>query len=112
MITFENCSLKNLDCFSSSHPLQEIILQDTVVEDGRAIGRLQELKSLTLNGASIHNLEVVAHSSSLETLKGSFQQFSLLKELFHQAIDFFTIIGEMTDEEEDVWHQYLDVQRV
>jgi len=112
VMKFENCYLKNVDCFTSSHLLREIILHDTVLEDGGAIGQLKNLRSIELNGATIGNLEVIANSSSLKVFTGSFEQFRILKDLFHRTIDFSTIIGEMTDEEDQVWHQYLDTQKI
>ncbi|AVK84489.1 SMI1/KNR4 family protein [Lysinibacillus sp. B2A1] len=112
IITFEKCYLKNLDCFSSNHQLREIILKNAVLEDGTVIGALKNLKSLKLEGSTVENLEVIAKSSSLKKFTGSFEQFYYLKDLFHQAIDFSTIVGGMTAEEQKVWHQYLDTHRV
>ncbi|MGE7803474.1 SMI1/KNR4 family protein [Lysinibacillus sp. NPDC096215] len=112
VITVENCYLKNLDCLSSNHQLREIILKNTVLEDGTAIGVLKNLKSLKLDGSTIENLKVIAKSSSLKKFTGSFEQFYYLKDLFHQAIDFSTIIGGMTAEKQKVWHQYLDTHKV
>jgi len=112
VITFENCYLKNLDCLSSSRQLREIILKNTILEDGTAIGELKNLKCLKLDGTTIENLKVIAKSSSLQIFTGSFEQFNYLKDLFHQAIDFSTIVGGMTAEEQKVWHQYLDTHKV
>ncbi len=112
VMKFENCYLKNIDCFTSSYSLREIILHDTVLEDGGAIGALKNLSSIELNGATIGNLEVIANSSSLKIFTGSFEQFHLLKDLFRRTIDFSTIIGEMSDEEDKVWHQYLDTHKI
>ncbi|WP_286923651.1 MULTISPECIES: SMI1/KNR4 family protein [Lysinibacillus] len=112
VITFENCYLKNLDCLSSSRQLRQIILKNTVLEDGTAIGALKNLKCLKLDGTTIENLKVIAKSSSLQIFTGSFEQFNYLKDLFHQAIDFSTIVGGMTAEEQKVWHQYLNTHKV
>lgn len=102
-----NSHLTGLDGLKSSQTLREIKLKDTTIEDGTFLGKITSLKALELNHSSIQNLSVVAMSESLERFTGSFSQFNILKDLFHRKIDFSTIIGEMTDEESDIWHQFL-----
>lgn len=108
ILELENSELSSLDCFSKSQSLREINLKNTILKDGSVLGKLPCLKKIELNGSTIDNLEVIAQSSSLKTFQGSFRQFDRLKDLFDRKIDFSTIIGGMTDEESELWHQYLD----
>ncbi len=40
-------------------------------------------------------------------ITASFAQFALLKDSFDWKIDFSTITGSMTDEEDEIWYAYL-----
>jgi len=108
-IEFENSTIDNLDCFQHNASIQNIKLKDTKVTDGSALGRMRGLKELELDGATIENIEMVCCSKSIETFTGSFEQFHMLKDLFDRKIDFSKIIGEMSEEESEVWYQHVSV---
>lgn len=106
-IEFENSIIDNFNCFNNNTVLQNIKLKDTKVKDGSALGRMKGLKELELDGATIGNLETVCCSNSLETFTGAFAQFNMLKDSFSRKIDFSKIIGEMSEEEREIWYQYV-----
>nr|WP_255286911.1 hypothetical protein [Bacillus toyonensis] len=106
-IEFENSIIANFNCFQHNVSLQSIKLKDTKVKDGWILGRLKGLRELELDGATIENLETVCCSNSLETFTGSFAQFNMLKDSFSRKIDFSSIIGEMSEEESEIWSQHL-----
>ncbi|EJQ44656.1 MULTISPECIES: SMI1/KNR4 family protein [Bacillus cereus group] len=107
-IEFENSIVDNFNCFKDNTALQNIKLKDTNVKNGNVLGRLKGLKELELDGATIENLETVCSSDSLEIFTGSFAQFNMLKDSFDRKIDFSKIIGEMSEEEREIWYQYVN----
>lgn len=106
-IEVENSNIVNFNCFKDNTALQNIKLIDTKVKDGSALGRLKGLKELELDGATIENLETICCSNSLEIFTGSFDQFHMLKDSFDRKIDFSKIIGEMSEEEREIWYQHV-----
>ncbi|MFP3887043.1 SMI1/KNR4 family protein [Priestia filamentosa] len=104
-------SFLHLDFMKKMKKLKQLTFSDCVVKDAEALATLPQLKDLELRGSEIVNLEKIARSSSLTKFSGSFQQFNLLKDLFSQKVDFSTLIGETSAEEEDIWHHYLNEQR-
>lgn len=106
-IEFENSIIDNLNCFQHNASIQNIKLKDTKVKDGSALCRMRGLKELELDGATIENIETICCSKSLETFSGSFEQFYMLKDSFDRKIDFSKIIGEMSEEESEVWYQHV-----
>lgn len=72
------------------------------------LGRSGNLQSLELSGCpDIGKLEEIARSVSLKKITASFPQFALLKDRFVRKIDFSTMTGSMTDEEEEIWYEYV-----
>lgn len=66
------------------------------------------MTTLELNGCpDVGNVEELSRSTSLRKIAASYQQFSLLKDRFDRKIDFSTMTGNMTDEEEEIWYRYL-----
>lgn len=106
-IEFENSIIANLYCFQHNASIQNIKLTDTEVKDGAALGKMKGLKELELDGATIDNLETICCSHSLEIFTGSFEQFYKLKDSFDRKIDFSKIIGGMSEEESEIWHQHV-----
>ncbi|EPC8421264.1 SMI1/KNR4 family protein [Bacillus wiedmannii] len=106
-IEFENSIIANLNCFQHNASIQNIKLTDTKVKDGAALGKMNGLKELELDGATIDNLETICCSHSLEIFTGSFEQFFMLKDSFDRNIDFSKIIGGMSEEEREIWHRHV-----
>jgi hypothetical protein len=106
-IEFENSIIANLNCFQHNASIQNIKLTDTKVKDGAALGKMNGLKELELDGATIDNLETICCSHSLEIFTGTFEQFFMLKDSFDRNIDFSKIIGGMSEEESEIWHQHV-----
>ncbi|EJS69071.1 SMI1/KNR4 family protein [Bacillus cereus] len=106
-IEFENSIIANLYCIQHNASIQNIKLTDTKVKDGAALGKMKGLKELELDGATIDNLETIGCSHSLEIFTGSFEQFYMLKDSFDRKIDFSKIIGGMSEEEREIWHQHV-----
>ncbi|PEW41711.1 GTPase, partial [Bacillus cereus] len=106
-IEFENSIIVNFNCLKHNSSIQNIKLTDTKVKDGTALGKMKGLKELELDGATIDNLKTICCSRSLEIFTGSFEQFYMLKDSFERKIDFSKIIGGMSDEEREVWHQHV-----
>ncbi|MDA1478252.1 SMI1/KNR4 family protein [Bacillus changyiensis] len=110
-LTIENICLENLDFLRAQNKLQTLIFEDSVIQDGSALVQLKRLTALELRGTSMTNLEVIARSASLKKFAGSFAQFNLLKDLCKGKVDFSKMVGEMSDEEGEIWSDYLDEQR-
>ncbi|WP_433772131.1 SMI1/KNR4 family protein [Bacillus wiedmannii] len=106
-IEFENSIIANLYCIQHNASIQNIKLTDTKVKDGAALGKMKGLKELELDGATIDNLETIGCSHSLEIFTGSFEQFYMLKDSFDRKLDFSKIIGGMSEEEREIWHQHV-----
>ncbi|MEI5892201.1 SMI1/KNR4 family protein [Bacillus cereus] len=106
-IEFENSIIANLNCFEHNASIQNIKLTDTKVKDGAALGKMKGIKELELDGATIDNLETICCSHSLEIFTGSFEQFYMLKDSFDRKIDFSKVIGGMSEEESEIWHQHV-----
>ncbi|EEL82075.1 Rab [Bacillus cereus AH1271] len=106
-IEFENSIIANLNCLKHNSSIQNIKLTDTKVKDGAALGKMKGLKELELDGTTIDNLETICCSHSLKIFTGSFEQFYKLKNSFDRKIDFSKIIGGMSEEEREIWHQYV-----
>ncbi|MFL1672874.1 hypothetical protein [Paenibacillus dendritiformis] len=69
---------------------------------------LENVQSLELSGCpDIGKLEESARSASLRKITASFQQFAMLKDRFDRKIDFSMMTGSMTDEEEEIWYEYV-----
>lgn len=106
-LQLEEVSLPNLAFLRNCRKLQNLILKDSDVQDMSALAFLENLKTLELDDCpDVGKLEEIARSTSLRKVTASFQQFFLLKDRFEQKIDFSTITGEMTDEEEEIWLYY------
>lgn len=98
----------DMSCLQDCEQLEVLTIQDTRISDISAIADLPNLKQLELNdGCQISNLETISKSVSLEQFSGSFAQFQLLKDTFAQYVKFHKIVGEMTDEEEEIWHSHI-----
>lgn len=107
-LQLEGVSLPGLAFLGNCRRLQKIVIKDSTIGDVSVLAGLTKLQSLELNGCpDIGKLEELARSASLRKITASFQQFARLKDCFDRKIDFSTMIGEMTDEEEEIWHQYL-----
>lgn len=106
-LTIENSTFSSLNFLKENQSLQELEFVDSSITDGSNIAKLSSLRSLELNGTAIDNLEIIAESSSLQSFSGAFDQFNRLKNAFNQQVDFSTLIGSTTDEEEEIWHNYL-----
>ena len=106
-LTIENSTFSSLDFLKENKNLQELEFIDSSIKDGSIIAKLSHLHRLELNGTTIDNLEMIAPSNSLQSFFGAFEQFNRLKDVFQQEVDFSKIIGGMTDEEEEIWHDYL-----
>ncbi|WP_240421849.1 leucine-rich repeat domain-containing protein [Paenibacillus periandrae] len=108
-LELEEITVPTMQFLEKSHKLKEIILKDSSVEDISALAKLENLQCLELSGCrDVGKLEELARSVSLSQITASFQQFVRLKDCFDRAIDFSTITGGMTEEERDIWHEYLD----
>lgn len=111
-LELEGVSLTNLEFVQGCHKLQELVLMDSAVLDMSSVAKLENLHTLTMSGCpDVGKLEEVARSASLKKIMASYQQFSLLKERFDRIIDFSTMSGCMTEEESEIWHEYLDRAR-
>lgn len=106
-IEFENSIIANLSCFQHNTSIRNIKLTDTKVKDGSALGKMKGLKELELDGTTIDNLDTICCSHSLEIFTGSFEQFYMLKDSFDRKIDFSKVIGGMSEEESEIWHQHV-----
>ncbi|WP_448163290.1 SMI1/KNR4 family protein [Bacillus mobilis] len=106
-IEFENSIIANLNCLKHNSSIQNIKLTDTKVKDGAALGKMKGLIELELDGTTIDNLETICCSHSLKIFTGSFEQFYKLKDSFDRKIDFSKIIGGMSEEESEIWHQHV-----
>jgi len=104
--------LTNLEFVQGCHKLQELVLKDSAVLDMSTVAKLKNLHTLSMSGCpDVGKLEEVARSASLKKIMASYQQFSLLKERFDRIIDFSTMSGCMTEEESEIWHEYMDRAR-
>ncbi|RKN84247.1 leucine-rich repeat domain-containing protein [Paenibacillus ginsengarvi] len=111
-VELEGVSLSNLEFLKGCVKLEELEMNDTAVRDMSAVAGLEHLHTLKMSGCpDVGNLEQVARSASLNKMMVSFQQFMLLKDRFDRMIDFSTMSGTMTDEESDIWHEYVDRAR-
>nr|WP_281378783.1 leucine-rich repeat domain-containing protein [Paenibacillus phyllosphaerae] len=103
-ITISNATLPCLDFLLPCTKLSELELQNTAIADISSVAKLPSLRSVKLSRCpNIGNLEALATSLSIDEFTGSFAQFSLLKDLFPRKVDFSTITGGMTKEEEELW---------
>lgn len=101
-LTIENGVFNNLDFLANNQKLKKLTFVNSFVPDASSIKKLTALTHLECNNTPIGNIEVVAEVSSLKSFAGSFQQFSVLKPL-RQDMDFSKMIGEMSEEEENIW---------
>ncbi|MED1218197.1 SMI1/KNR4 family protein [Bacillus paralicheniformis] len=106
-LTVENITLENVDFLGTIHTLQTLKLINSSVKDGTVLAGLEHLKRLELDGSEIVNLKVVAQSPSLEEFTGSFDQFYVLKDICKKKVDFSKVIGDMSEEEEEIWSSYV-----
>ncbi|MCS7463833.1 SMI1/KNR4 family protein [Paenibacillus doosanensis] len=107
-LVLEGADLAHLQFAESCRKLQTLVLKDSAVEDISALARLDHLRSLELSGSpDIGKLEELARSASLNKITASYRQFALLKDRFDRIIDFSSITGDMTDEESDIWYEYV-----
>lgn len=111
-LELEGITLPNLEFLKGCGKLQELSMKDTAVRDMSAVAALENLHSLEMSGCpDVGRLEEVARSASLKKMMASFPQFALLKDRFDRTIDFSTMSGRMTEEESEIWHEYLDRAR-
>ncbi|WP_342511992.1 SMI1/KNR4 family protein [Sporosarcina sp. FSL K6-1522] len=106
-LTIEKATFTSLAFLQGNQQLHELTLIDSTIEEGAALAKLKRLSKLELHGTSIVNLKAIAQSASLKTFAGAFDQFYVLKDAFEQKVDFSKMIGEMTEEEEQIWDDYL-----
>ncbi|WP_017812039.1 SMI1/KNR4 family protein [Paenibacillus shenyangensis] len=84
--------------------LESLTLYDSRIDDISALADLPALKELKLmEGCQIGNLESIGRSVTLEKFTGTFAQFELLKDAFAQYVNFSQMIGEMTEEQHNIW---------
>ncbi len=108
-LELEGVALPNMQFVEKCQKLHELTMKDSAVEDISALAKLENLQSLELSGCpDVGMLKELARSASLSKITASFPQFALLKDCFDRAIDFSAITGGMTEEEQDIWHEYLD----
>lgn len=94
--------------FIENHPaIISIELNDCVIKDCSALVSMKKLKTIELSNTPIENIKELANSTTITKFTGSYEQFSILKGLFEQSVDFSAITGGMTDEESDNWSQFL-----
>lgn len=104
----EDAYFADMSCLQACDQLETLTIHDTRISDISAIADLPNLNQLELNsGCQISNIETISKSVSLEQFIGSFAQFQLLKDTFAQYVKFHKIVGEMTDEEEEIWHSHI-----
>ncbi|GED31442.1 hypothetical protein [Brevibacillus centrosporus] len=107
-LELEEVSLSNLEFLRNCPNLQRVKLKDSSIQDASALAMLESLHSLELSGCpNLGKLEELGKSASLRKITASFAQFALLKDRFDRKIDFSTITGSMTDEEDEIWYAYL-----
>lgn len=107
-LELEEVSLSNLEFLRNCPNLQRVKLKDSSIQDASALAMLESLHSLELSGCpNLGKLEDLGKSASLRKITASFAQFALLKDRFDRKIDFSTITGSMTDEEDEIWYAYL-----
>ncbi|MBD2861149.1 hypothetical protein [Paenibacillus oceani] len=105
----DGVTLSNLEFVRGCGKLQELVLNNAAVRDMSAVGELESLHTLKMSGCpDVGKLEEVARSNSLKKIMASFQQFALLKDRFDRKIDFSSMSGNMTDEENKIWYEYVD----
>lgn len=76
-----------------------------------AVGRMPKLEALALRSMlGLVNLDQVAAATSLRHFSGGYAAFDALKDL-RPDLPFTSIEGQMTDEEEQRWGDWLDDQR-
>lgn len=108
VIQLEEVSLPNLEFLRNCRKLRTVKMTNPAVKDISILADLENLQSLELSGCpDIGKLEEIARSASLKKITASFPQFALLKDRFGRKIDFSTMTGSMTDEEEEIWYEYV-----
>lgn len=107
-LTIENCIFNDLDFLTHNQKIQQLTFVHSSIRDASSIKKMTALTHLVCKYTSIENIEVIAESASLQSFAGSFKQFYTLKKLMPQNVDFSTIIGEMTTEEENIWSSSFD----
>ncbi len=108
-LELEEVSLQSLEFLRNCLQLQHVKVKESSIKDISALASLESLQSLELSGCpDIGMLEELGKSASLRKITASFAQFDLLKDRFERKIDFSTMTGSMTDEEEEIWYAYLN----
>lgn len=107
-LTIENYSFNDLDFLTHNQKIQKLTFVDSSIRDASSIKKMTSLTHLVCNHTPVENIEVVAESTSIKYFAGSFKQFYKLKKLMGRDVDFSQIIGEMTDEEEEIWSSSFD----
>ncbi|MDH6351805.1 internalin A [Brevibacillus sp. 1238] len=107
-ISLEDMSLADLAFLRGCRQLKTVKLRKTAIADISHLAELENLQSLEFSGCDeLGQLEQLGKSASLRKITGSYQQFARLKDCFERKIDFSTITGNMTDEEDEIWHAYV-----
>lgn len=107
-LELEEVSLRDLEFLRSCQKLQRVKIKDSSIGDISALAALEHLQSLELsNCTDMGMLEELGKSASLRNITASYAQFARLKDRFDRKIDFSTMTGSMTDEEEESWYEYL-----
>ncbi|MGO4543623.1 SMI1/KNR4 family protein [Paenibacillus sp. 2TAB23] len=108
----KNVSLPDVGFLKGCGALEHLKLEQVSVADFSAIAEIGSLRSLELQGSEqVGQLLAAARLPALSRFTGSYAQFDLLKNQFAQQVDFSSITGAMTDEQSELWHQYLSSNR-
>ncbi|MED1646431.1 leucine-rich repeat domain-containing protein [Brevibacillus agri] len=108
MLRLEDVRLPDLAFLPNNRKLRSVKMNKTAIGDISALAELGSLLTLELNDCpELGNLEALGKSASLAKITASYQQFARLKDRFARKIDFSSMTGDMTDEEEEIWHAYV-----
>ncbi|MGF9826262.1 leucine-rich repeat domain-containing protein, partial [Brevibacillus agri] len=108
MLRLEDVRLPDLAFLPNNRKLRSVKMNKTAIGDISALAELGSLLTLELNDCpELGNLEALGKSPSLAKITASYQQFARLKDRFARKIDFSSMTGDMTDEEEEIWHAYV-----
>ncbi|WP_411349958.1 SMI1/KNR4 family protein [Paenibacillus sp. WLX2291] len=87
--------------------LQELSLQNVRLDDASALAHMPSLQKLSLlQNTDVGELVNITSSPTLRSFLGSFVQFDQVKDGFVQNVDFSSLIGDVTDEQREVWSNY------
>ncbi|MFK7907444.1 MAG: leucine-rich repeat domain-containing protein [Chitinophagales bacterium] len=99
-------SFRSFEGLSKLTNLISLNLSNTNIQNIGCLTSLQKLKNLTLYDVEASDFSPLKQLSALQEVTCDFKDFLQIKEVLDRKINF-AISGDMTEEQEEMWHNYL-----